>query len=286
MGTLTNSRATTPVSEIDAQKVATYNGSLQILDSLEAGKIDIAITTADVTLTGTPAAPQAQNKYFNISGTLTGNRSLIFPVNDDDPATGNPRTIYVKNGTAGAFTLTVKVSGQTGVTVTQGTTAILLHNGTDFVKILEVNHATGVISTASLGAAWASYVPTWTNITVGNGTVTAKFQQIGKTVFVVVHLVFGSTTAVSGAGIFSLPVTSVALVGAANATPLGVSQFYDTSAGQNSAGNVVLTSTTTALLGVAKTDGTYLQTVGTSSTVPFTWTTGDEIHAEFFYEAA
>lgn len=129
-----------------AQKEATLNGLADLFDAAIAGKFPVAITTADVPLAGTPASPQAQNKFFDLSGTLTGNRSLVFPVNDDDPVTGNPRTIYVKNGTAGAFTVTVKVSGQTGVTVTQGTTAILLHNGTDFVRLYEVNHTTGLIS--------------------------------------------------------------------------------------------------------------------------------------------
>lgn len=138
-----------------AQKEATINGLFDLLDAAGHGKLDVTITTANVTLTGTPAAPQAQNKFFNLSGTLTGNRDLIFPVNDDDPATGNPRVIVVKNGTAGAFTVTVKVSGQTGVTVTQGTTAILLHNGTDFIKLVEVNSSSLVTNVSGSTATWA-----------------------------------------------------------------------------------------------------------------------------------
>lgn len=148
MATTANLRGT-KLEVGQAQKEATINGLFDLFDSAISGKLDVSITAADVTLTGTPAAPQAQNKYFNLSGTLTGNRSLIFPVNDDDPATGNPRTIYVKNGTSGAFTVTVKVSGQTGVMVTQGHTAILLHNGTDFVRLYEVNHASGIVDTGT-----------------------------------------------------------------------------------------------------------------------------------------
>lgn len=145
MASTTNLRGT-KVETGQAQKEVTINGLFDLLDAAGHGKLDVTITTANVTLTGTPAAPQAQNKYFNISGTLTDNRDLIFPVNDDDPAVGNPRVIVVKNGTSGSFTVTVKVSGQTGVTVTQGTTAILLHNGTDFVKLHETGGSGTVTS--------------------------------------------------------------------------------------------------------------------------------------------
>lgn len=55
------------------------------------------------------------------------------------------------------------------------------------------------------GTAWASWTPTWTNITVGNGTLVAKYGQFGKLVFFRLHLTFGSTTAVSGNSAFSPP---------------------------------------------------------------------------------
>lgn len=208
MGSLSNSRATTPVSEFDATKVATYNAALQVLDSLESGKLDVAITTADVTLTGAPAAPQAQNKYFNLTGASTASRSLIFPVNDDDPAVGNPRTIYVKNGTTGGFAHTVKVSGQTGVTVTQGTTAILLHNGTDFVKIIEVTTSTGFAA----GQVFSStYTPTLTHVANLDGTtaLVVNYTRIGNMVIIGGQVNADPTTAaVATRFSFSLPVAS------------------------------------------------------------------------------
>lgn len=283
MGSLSNSRATTPVSEYDAAKVVTYNEALQVVDSLAAGKFDVTITTADVTLTGTPVAPQAQNKYFNVTGALTGNRSLIFPVNDDDPATGNPRVIYVKNATSGSFTLTVKVSGQTGVTVTQGYTGILLHNGTDFVKLIEVSSAAG----ASLNTgAWTAWVPTWVNLTVGNGTVTAAYVQIGKLVVARLSIVFGTTTSISGDPTFTLPVTRATYGGTSGITPIGNAQAFDVSGGVASVIQVINISTTTGAFRANNASATYLTAAALSSTVPFTWTNPDELCAELFYEAA
>lgn len=51
--------------------------------------------------------------------------------------------------------------------------------------------------TAATGA-WTSYTPTWTstvtNPTIGNGTLTGAYRQLGKTVDVRIRLVWGSTT--------------------------------------------------------------------------------------------
>ena len=264
-----------------ASKEETINAVSDLFDSAIAGKRDVTLTTADVTLSGTPANPEAQNKFFNLSGTLTGNRSLIFPVNDDEPATGNPRTIYVKNGTAGAFSVTVKVSGQTGVTVSQGYTAILLHNGTDFVKLFEVSSASGI---SLSGGAWASWTPTWTNASVGDGTVTAKYSQIGKTVFCRLTFVLGSTSSVGTSVSFSLPVTAATYPSAF--MPIGEAHFLDASVPALFKGAVLWSSTTTAALNVENASGTYTSLAALTNLIPFTWTTSDAIECQFHYEAA
>lgn len=55
-------------------------------------------------------------------------------------------------------------------------------------------------------AAWASWTPTWVNMTPGNGSTVATFLQIGKTVFWSLDFVAGSTTAYAGGQItFTLP---------------------------------------------------------------------------------
>lgn len=69
------------------------------------------------------------------------------------------------------------------------------------------------LSTAAgeLGAAWTSYTPTDSNIVVGNGTRSAAYIQIGKTVIFRWHLAAGTTStlnAVSNA--VGLPVAAKA----------------------------------------------------------------------------
>lgn len=134
--------------------------------------------------------------------------------------------------------------------------------------------------------AWVSWTPTLTNLTLGNGVVVAKYMQIGKLVFCRLSIVLGSTSAVSGAVQFSLPVTRVAFAGVSGVAPLGLSRFYDLSALTAYEGNIISTTTTTGNPIVFNAAGTYLSAVQLSSTIPFTWVTGDEIGTEFFYEAA
>lgn len=75
--------------------------------------------SANVTLT----TEQSLHNFLTFTGTLTGNIDVIFPTTQ--------KLWMVRNATAGAFTLTCKVSGQTGVLVTQGDTQVLYGSGTD-----------------------------------------------------------------------------------------------------------------------------------------------------------
>ncbi|MDQ0672929.1 hypothetical protein QFZ36_000490 [Pseudarthrobacter siccitolerans] len=156
---------------------------------------------------------------------------------------------------------------------------------------------TGSVSTAMLAnlgvtnaklaanAAWTSYTPTLTNITLGNGTLTGKYQQIGKTVNFRVSLILGSTSAISGDLIFSLPVTSAAYAGTSVAQPLGHATLLD--AGIRAyQGEVEWASTTTCAIKVLAADVTYLYTTTASAAIPFAWATGDEIEFSGTFEAA
>jgi hypothetical protein len=86
------------------------------------GIVAKTITTADVTLT----ANEARNQIITLSGTLTGNRNLIVP--------NDPGIWIVKNGTGGAFTVTVKTSAGSGIVIAQGTTAIVYSDGTNVLR--------------------------------------------------------------------------------------------------------------------------------------------------------
>lgn len=152
MGQLTNLYATTVVSEFDANKATTVNGGLQILDDAIAGILAISTTGGTTTLTGTPEAPQAQKMLLSVTGVLASNATIEIPV---AVGTGRNRIYVVKNATSGAFTLTVKKVGGTGVTVGQGNTAFLLYNGTDIQYAApQITSATGDI--AETGTAFPS----------------------------------------------------------------------------------------------------------------------------------
>lgn len=110
------------------------NTNLVILQQAIAGYESVALNaTTGVTLTYTNGAlSNGKNAVLELSGTLTGNVDVTIP----SDATGPDEKVYViKNSTSGAFTVTVKVAGQTGVTfsATDKGTKLLYLNGTDVV---------------------------------------------------------------------------------------------------------------------------------------------------------
>ena len=134
---------------------------------------------------------------------------------------------------------------------------------------------------ADLEAAWASYTPSWTNLTVGNGTVDARYNQQGSTVHFHVLLTFGSTTSISGLVTATVPVEM---------RDLSCGDTFKALGRDNTAGYFGLAtsrSSTTAFQVVALTaSASYVTIASLSSTVPFTWANTDRITISGTYEAA
>jgi len=127
---------------------------------------------------------------------------------------------------------------------------------------------------------WTSWTPGYDNITVGNGTVVAKYQQIGKTVHLRFSLVFGSTTTIAFLPGIGLPVQA-----AANGFSQSNVLFADSGAlGYH--GSVYFNSVNAVYLYAQKVNSTYNVMDGVSSTVPFTWGNLDSIFIYMTYEAA
>lgn len=134
--------------------------------------------------------------------------------------------------------------------------------------------------------AWVSWTPTLVNISVGAGSVTARYAQVSnKTIICRLHIALGAGASVTGDPTFTLPVTRAAYGGTAGLTPLGPVAFRDTGVGAYY-GEVINLTTTTCAFRVFDTSGAYALAVSPSSTIPFTWVSGDEIYCQFAYEAA
>lgn len=166
-------------------------------------------------------------------------------------------------------------------------------NLVDDTSITTAKLASGAVTQAKLsttageiGASWATWTPTLTAITLGNGTLTAKYVQIGKVVTLRFNFVLGSTSAIGTNPKFTLPVTSLSYGASGTETiRVGGAMFEDTGV-TNAHGIVGLISTTEAGFYVNSANGTYVGIAGISSTVPWTWGTGDSLNTTFSYEAA
>lgn len=148
-----------------------------------------------------------------------------------------------------------------------------------------------LMATTGSSWAWQSWTPTWTNLTVGNGTVNAKYVQTGKTVFYRLVLVMGSTTSVGVGGYvtFTLPAPYISPGSSGTASiMIGQAWFEDTGTA-NYQGQVhtgAIGSGSVAYISASTTGGVYRQAAYINATIPFTWGTGDSINCYGFYEAA
>lgn len=154
------------------------------------------------------------------------------------------------------------------------------------------NISSGVITPEKLttGAGtswtWSTWSPTWTSVTVGNGTVVSVYSQVGKIVFCQLSFKLGSTSAISGQPIFTLPITSTALVDTANVPFLGTVNISDDGTAQYLAA-VHHRSTTEGIIQFADDAAAGVRSDSAiSSTTPMTWTTNDAFSTFFFYRAA
>lgn len=116
------------ILQMEALLVAAPTGWTPRLSKSVAGSADVTLTTVE-----------AGNLIMEFTGALTGNINVIVPA--------AARMWIVKNGTSGAYTLTVKTPSGTGIAVTQGMAMIL---NADAANV--VNPLTGLFSGATLAA--------------------------------------------------------------------------------------------------------------------------------------
>lgn len=127
-----------------------------------------------------------------------------------------------------------------------------------------------------LDAIWdalsATWVPTYTALTIGNGTVINRYKQIGKMVFFYWQFTLGSTSVVGASSNITLPVNPRAGIQQSVA-----GDMYDVSADVHYSSEGLIVPNIFVMVG---------PTGRPTATVPFTWATGDVMGCSGWYEAA
>lgn len=126
-----------------------------------------------------------------------------------------------------------------------------------------------------------SWTPTVSGLTVGNGTWTAAYRRHDGWCTARGSFVLGSTSAITGSLLVTLPYTPVAA-----SAFLTFCQLYDSSAGTVYHGVAGAYTSPQMILNCTTASGTYTTRTAISSTVPFTWATSDQIEFAVTFQMA
>lgn len=128
--------------------------------------------------------------------------------------------------------------------------------------------------------SWTTYTPSWTNLTVGNGTNTAAYVVLGKLVIVSGYLEWGSTTsATTSSTIMTAPFSYAS---GSETQVLGAASIRDVSVG--SAKTLVLEKTGGSGVYFISNEAAANSTL--TGTSPYTLQTGDVLRWALAYERA
>lgn len=147
---------------------ATTNTNIgTLIEQSISGYVTQAITDGADTVITIPngASGVARNMTIECTGSLSAARNLIVPA--------NKKLYFIYNNTTGGRAVTVKVSGQTGVSVPNGAKMVLASDGTDVVQA--VSHMTSptfsspTLTSAVLGTPTSGVLTNCTNLPIATG---------------------------------------------------------------------------------------------------------------------
>lgn len=170
MATTTNLGITKVDSSLKQPEVP-INSAFDYFDQALAGLLVKSVAgSSNVTLANSPT-DEARFTRYELTGVIGANIVVFFPVPGGTPAGNSSRRFTVFNNTSGAFTLTIKTTagGSTGVTIPQGYTQLLEHNGTNIYAVGAAFNSSGLISPGGIFIP-ATRVYNTSNQSIANAT--------------------------------------------------------------------------------------------------------------------
>ena len=225
----------------------TTNGNWQyVMEEAIVGRVGVSFSDADVTLTATAATTDQsyRNLYLNCTGTNTASRNLVVPTIN--------KTYVVENNTTGGFSIVVKTSAGTGITVPNGVKAALYVDGTNVVTAFNYFGATtfSSITDSGLTSGRVTYATTGglltdsANLTFNGTTLTANTLNLtnalgtayggtGLTSFTSGGVVYASSSSALATGSAFIWTGGTAQLGFQNAAANGYAYIGNAGAGTN-----------------------------------------------------
>ena len=177
-----------------------------LLEQAVSGYVTQNMPGTDVTLTmSNGASATARNMFIELTG--TGGASLIVPA--------NKKLYFIYNNTSNATT--VKVSGQTGLSVPVGGKYLMVCNGTDVIGA--INRLGSLTLNTPLAASdGGTGVNTLTGLAYGNGTSAFSPATAAQTVAVIDSTPVQNANALSNSGGWSVTPSGTKLYFSYNGT--------------------------------------------------------------------